>query len=217
MLTSARIRDQLRPAQLDWISALRAISIRVLVGDGALQLSLFDEQNLFEITHPDYPGERLVACRNPALADAARPQARRPARRHRRRPGQGRRRGRRRPAAVTTPDKIGMRGRQGHRPRKMGKHYLLDIRAEPFTFTHDQASIDAEAALDGIYVLRTSVAANALRRETSCAPTRPRRPRTLLPHPSTANWTCGRSGTASPTGYARTCSYACCPTTSAGT
>src|SRR5512143_2188125 len=68
MLTSARIRDQLRPAQLDWISALRADQIRVLVGDGALQLSLFDEQNLFEITHPDYPGERLVCCHNPAPA-----------------------------------------------------------------------------------------------------------------------------------------------------
>ena len=69
MLTSARIRDELRPAQLDWLSALRADQIRVLVNDGALQLSLFDEQNLFEITHPDHPGERLVCCHNPALAD----------------------------------------------------------------------------------------------------------------------------------------------------
>src|SRR5512135_1804900 len=68
MLTSARIRDELRPAQLDWISALRADQIRVLVHDGALQLSLFDEQNLFEITHPNYPDERLVCCHNPALA-----------------------------------------------------------------------------------------------------------------------------------------------------
>ena len=69
MLTSARIRDELRPAHLDWISALRAPQIKTLVEDGALQLSLFDEQNLFEITHPDYPGERLVCCHNPALAD----------------------------------------------------------------------------------------------------------------------------------------------------
>src|SRR6201984_3277693 len=69
MLTSARIRDELRPAHLDWIRALRADQIRVLVNDGALQLSLFDEQNLFEITHPDYPGERLVCCHHPALAD----------------------------------------------------------------------------------------------------------------------------------------------------
>src|SRR5512143_3131604 len=69
MLTSARIRDQLRPAQLDWISALRAPQIKALVDHGALQLSLFDEQNLVEITHPDYPGERLVCCHNPALAE----------------------------------------------------------------------------------------------------------------------------------------------------
>ena len=69
MLTSARIETELRPAQLDWISALRAPQINALVEGGALQLSLFDEQNLVEITHPDYPGERLVCCHNPALAD----------------------------------------------------------------------------------------------------------------------------------------------------
>ena len=69
MLTSARIEKELRPAHLDWLSALRAPQINALVDDGALQLSLFDEQNLVEITHPDYPGERLVCCHNPALAD----------------------------------------------------------------------------------------------------------------------------------------------------
>ncbi|EUA50116.1 putative transposase [Mycobacterium xenopi 3993] len=68
MITSARIDKELRPAQLDWISALRAPQINALVNQGALQLSLFDQQNLFEITHPDYPGERLVCCHNPALA-----------------------------------------------------------------------------------------------------------------------------------------------------
>src|SRR6185437_5278462 len=68
MLTSARIRDELRPAQLDWISALRAPQIKALVDDGALQLSRFDEQNRFEMTHPDYPGERLGCGHNPALA-----------------------------------------------------------------------------------------------------------------------------------------------------
>src|SRR6201998_3964563 len=69
MLTSARIDTELRPAHLDWISALRAPQIKTLVETGALQLSLFDEQNLLEITHPDYPGERLVCCHNPALAE----------------------------------------------------------------------------------------------------------------------------------------------------
>ena len=69
MLTNARIRDEVRPAQLDWLSALRAPQIKTLVEDGALQLSLFDEQDLLEITSPEFPGERLVCCHNPALAE----------------------------------------------------------------------------------------------------------------------------------------------------
>ena len=69
MLTNARIRDEVRPAQLDWISALRAPQIKTLVEDGALQLSLFDQQDLLEITSPEFPGERLVCCHNPALAE----------------------------------------------------------------------------------------------------------------------------------------------------
>jgi hypothetical protein len=69
MLTSARINDELRPAQLDWISALRAPQIKALVEAGAIQLSLFDQQNLVEITCADYPGERLVCCHNPALGE----------------------------------------------------------------------------------------------------------------------------------------------------
>ena len=69
MLTNARIRDEVRPAQLDWISALRAPQIKALVEEGALQLSLFDEQDLVEIGSPEFPGERLVCCHNPVLAD----------------------------------------------------------------------------------------------------------------------------------------------------
>src|SRR5437867_3897711 len=69
MLTNARIREDLQPAEgIDWITALRAPQIQALVADGALQLSLFDERDLAEISHPDYPGERLIACRNPLLA-----------------------------------------------------------------------------------------------------------------------------------------------------
>ena len=68
MLTSARITEELRPAHLDWLSALRADQIEVLVAADALQLSLFDEQNLVAITHSDYRGERLIGGRNPALA-----------------------------------------------------------------------------------------------------------------------------------------------------
>jgi transposase len=165
MLTSARIRDELRPAHLDWISALRAPQIKTLVEDGALQLSLFDEQNLFEITHPDYPGERLVCCHNPALADErARKraellaatenqlQAIAEATRRQRRPLRG-------------TDKIGLRVGKVRNKFKMAKHFDLHITDEAFSFTRNQDSIAAEAALDGIYVLRTSLPDNALGRD----------------------------------------------------
>ena len=77
MLTHARIRDEVRPAQLDWISALRAPQIKALVEEGALQLSLFDTQDLVEISSPEFPGERLVCCHNPVLAQGTHPQTRR--------------------------------------------------------------------------------------------------------------------------------------------
>ena len=162
MLTSARIRDELRPAHLDWISALRAPQITALVDGGGLQLSLFDEQNLFEITHPDYPGERLVCCHNPALAEErARKRAEllvatetelqtiAAATRRARRPLRGQ-------------DKIALRVGKVRNKFKMAKHFDLDITDEAFTFTRNQDSIAAEAALDGIYVLRTSLPAQSL-------------------------------------------------------
>jgi len=165
MLTSARIRDDLRPAHLDWISALRAPQIKALVDHGALQLSLFDEQNLFEITHPDYPGERLVCCHNPALADErARKRAELlaatetelqtiAAATHReRRPLRGK-------------DKIALRVGKVRNKFKMAKHFDLQITDEAFSFTRNQDSIAAEAARDGIYVLRTSLPDNALGRD----------------------------------------------------
>jgi transposase len=165
MLTSARIRDELRPAHLDWISALRAPQIKTLVEDGALQLSLFDEQNLFEITHPDYPGERLVCCHNPALADErARKraellaatekelQAIAEATRRQRRPLRGK-------------DKIGLRVGTVRNKFKMAKHFDVEITDEAFSFTRNQEAIAAEAALDGIYVLRTSLPTQTLQRD----------------------------------------------------
>jgi Transposase DDE domain len=165
MLTSARIRDELRPAHMDWISALRADQIRVLVNDAALQLSLFDEQNLFEITHPDYPGERLVCCHNPALADErarkrdellaateTQLQTIAAATRRERRPLRGQ-------------DKIALRVGKVRNKFKMAKHFHLDITDEAFTFTRNQDSITAEAAVDGIYVLRTSLPTQTLQRD----------------------------------------------------
>ncbi len=165
MLTNARIRDELRPAQLDWITALRAPQIKALVDADGLQLTLFDDQDLVEISSPDFPGERLVCCHNPALADQ---------------------RTRKRDdllaatekeltaiAAATTrnsrplrgQDKIALRVGKVINKYKMAKHFDTDITAEGFTFTRNHEAIAAEAALDGIYVLRTNLPAHTLGRD----------------------------------------------------
>ena len=162
MLTSARIRDELRPGELDWITALRAPQIKALVEADALQLSLFDEQNLVEISSPDYPGERLVCCRNPALAverarkrdellaaTAAELDKIAAATRRDRQPLRGR-------------DKIALRVGKVINKFKMAKHFTLQITDEAFTFARNHHDIAAEAALDGIYVLRTSLPDNTL-------------------------------------------------------
>jgi hypothetical protein len=162
MLTAARLREDVRPADLDWITALRAPQVKALVRDGALQLSFFDEADLAEITHPDYPGERLVACKNPFLeaerarkresllqateADLAKIAA-----------ACGRDR---RPLRGT--DKIALRADRVLRRRKVAKHFTTSIGDASFSYARDQDSITAEAALDGIYVLRTSVDAGGL-------------------------------------------------------
>lgn len=162
MLTAARIEEDLRPRQLDWITSLRAPTVAKLWREGPLQLSLFDHQDLAEITSADFPGERLIACRNPLLArDRARKRTEllnvteeklravvnatlRP-----NRPLRGQ-------------DNIGVRVGRVLARSKMGKHFTYEITEDGFTFERDQASIDNEAALDGIYVLRTSVSAHDL-------------------------------------------------------
>ena len=162
MLTQARIRDEVRPAQLDWISALRATQIKALVADGALQLSLFDEQNLVEISAPDFPGERLMCCHNPVLGEqrarkrqellAATEKQLAPiaaATQRATRPLRGR-------------DKIALRVGKVINKFKMAKHFTTEITDESFTFTRNTEAIAAEAALDGIYVIRTSLPADTL-------------------------------------------------------
>jgi hypothetical protein len=165
MITSARIDKELRPAQLDWLSALRAPQITALLNDGALQLSLFDQQNLVEIAHPDYPGERLVCCHNPFLA-AERARKRdellaateqelakiAAATRRARRPLRGK-------------DKIALRVGTVRNKFKVAKHFDLQISDDSFTFTRKLDQIAAEAALDGIYVLRTSLPEHTLGRD----------------------------------------------------
>jgi hypothetical protein len=162
MLTAARLREDVRPEGLDWITALRAPQVKKLARDGDLQLSLFDVQDLAEITSPDFPGERLVACMNPFLeaerarkreslltateADLAKIAA---ACARARRPLRGK-------------DAIAVRVDRVLNRRKVGKHFTTAIGEDRFSYARNPDSITAEAALDGIYVLRTSVDASDL-------------------------------------------------------
>jgi hypothetical protein len=168
MITSARIAalnqpedDGTAPSPYGWITALRAPAIKKLAADdGPLQLSLFDEQDLAEITSPDFPGERLICCRNPVLA----------AERARKRedllaatekllaPVAARARAGR----LTGAAKIGVEVGKVISKYKAGKHFDVAITDDSLTVTRKQAQIDTEAALDGIYVLRTPVAGDQL-------------------------------------------------------
>ena len=168
MITSARIEADLKPAGLDWITALRAPAIQALLAeDSPLQLSLFDQQDMAEIASPDYPGERLVVCKNPDLA--------------------AERRRKREDLLATTErdlarikaavervsrplrgqDKIALKVGAVLGRRKMAKHFHLTIADTSFAFARDEATIAREAALDGFYVLRTSLPAATLDAEAT--------------------------------------------------
>jgi hypothetical protein len=160
MLTSARI-DRLREVGgIGWVSCLRAPAIRGLVESGDLQLGLFDERNLAEITSPEFPGERLVVCRNPALrAERARKREALLVATETALAAVARlvERGRLRSAAV-----IGLRAGRVVNAKKMAKHFELDIADGAFAYRRRTEAIAAEAALDGLYVVRTSVGAERL-------------------------------------------------------
>jgi Transposase DDE domain len=162
MLTAARLRQDVGPADLDWITALRAPQVKALVRGGDLQLSLFDVQDLAEITSPDFPGERLVACKNPFL------EAERARKRESLLAAAGAELAKiaaacaRSRAPLRGKDKIAVRADRVLSRRKVAKHFTLDIGEDHLTYARDQDCIAAEAALDGIYVLRTSVAASDL-------------------------------------------------------
>jgi hypothetical protein len=165
MLTDARIEEDLRPRKLDWITSLRAPTIRKLWESGPLQLSLFDEQDLAEITSPDFPGERLIACKNPLLA-----QERARKRRELLEATEAMLQAivdatHRAKRALRGKDKIGVRVGRVLARSKVGKHFRYQITEDGFTFERDEVSIADEAALDGIYVLRTSVTPEQLERE----------------------------------------------------
>ena len=166
MLTSARIREELRPVEgLSWISALRGPAIAKLACQGAIQYSLFDERDMAEITSPDYPGERLMVCRNPLLAQerarkredllaatekelakiaAATARERRPLR---------------------GAAKIGERVGRVANKYKVAKHFEMTITENFFEYAHKHQQIRAEAALDGLYVIRTDVPAEQMSAE----------------------------------------------------
>ena len=140
---------------LAWITALKSAQIRALVQGGELQLGLFDERNLFEFSHPDFPGERLMACRNldlgrlrahkrQALLEATEKELEKV----RTRIGNG---------ALAGRDKIGVRVGKVVNKYKVGKHFALTIEESGFEFKRLDKQIAAEAALDGLYVIRTSV------------------------------------------------------------
>ena len=161
MITAARITALKDGGGLGWLTALRAPQIAALAADDApLQMSLFDEQNFAEISHPDYPGERLIVCRNPALADE---------------------RARKRTELLDATEeklapiaaaaaagrlsgavKIGLRVGRVLGKCKVGKHFHVEITDTTLTVTRDRDRIDAEAALDGIYTLRTTASADEL-------------------------------------------------------
>ena len=162
MLTGARIRQDVEPAGLDWISALRCEAIAKLVQSDAVQMSMFDEHDLVDIRTDAYPGERLMVCRNSHLAaERARkredllkatealldPIAAATARTRRPLKGQ---------------DRIGVRVAKVIGKYKMAKHFVLDITESSFAYRRNPQSIAHEAALDGLYVVRTSVPAHEL-------------------------------------------------------
>jgi transposase len=166
MLTSARIREDLKPLEgLQWISALKSVQIQQLVQGGALQLSLFDQHDLAEIQHASYPGERLIACRNPLLAEersrkrkelleATEKQLKKivDATQRKKKPLRGRK-------------EIGLAVGKILGRYKMGKHFSLFIEEDGFRCERKQTNIEREASLDGIYVIRTSVPAETLSSE----------------------------------------------------
>lgn len=160
MISQKAIDEMSQDADVAWITALRSASIRTLVEQKHLQLGLFDERNLLEISSPDFPGERLVACRNPELAkkrahtradlllatekNLQKIQARVEA------------------AKLIGRDKIGLAVGKVVNQYKVSKHFELNMTDNAFTFSRNEGSIAAEAALDGLYVIRTSVQAKRM-------------------------------------------------------
>ena len=165
MITSARIREDLEPAGLDWITALRAPKIQELANGGPLQLSLFDDRDLAEIASPDYPGERLIVCRNPLLAAERRRKREDLLAATERDLSRIKLAVERKRAPLRGQAEIGLDVGAVLDKHKMGKHYDLTITDTSFVYRRKEEAIAGEARLDGLYVIRTNVPATALTAE----------------------------------------------------
>jgi len=155
MISQKAIDEMSQDSDISWITALRSSSIRTLVEQGHLQMGLFDERNLLEISSPDFPGERLVACRNPELAKlrvhtrtALLAATEESLQKIQARVESGK---------LVGKDKIGVAAGKVVNRYKVSKHFELTIADDALSFVRIQKNIDAEAAVDGLYIIRTSV------------------------------------------------------------
>lgn len=163
MITDARIREDLSKVEgLDWITALRAPAIAALVQGGALQLSLFDRRDLAEISDPAYPGERLVVCKNPLLAEERTRKRRELLEATERELQSVVKAVTRNKKPLRGAAKIGLRAGKVMGRFKMAKHFKLTISDDSFHYERDEEAIAAERALDGIYVVRTTVSGDRM-------------------------------------------------------
>jgi transposase len=160
MISSKAIAELRQSEGIAWITALKSVSIRALIEQGHLQLDLFDERNLLELSSPEYPGERLVACRNPQLAKL---------RTHKREEllaateaSLEKIKARVDAGKLAGQDEIGVRVGKVINQYKMAKHFELAIGQTTFGFARKLDCIKAEAALDGLYIIRTSVPAKQM-------------------------------------------------------
>jgi len=219
MITEARIRETVKPAGLDFITALRAPAIRKLVGAGELQLSLFDDRDLAEITSLDYPGERLVVCRNPLLAEERARKRRELLAATEEKLRKIQARVRRAKRSLRGRDAIGIAVGKIIDHYKMAKHFDITVTDDDLVIERRSQPIDDEALLDGFYVVRTNVKAELLDSSPrSLAPTKACRMssvRSAVSKPSISR--SGRSITVAVAACAPTCCCACSPTISNGT
>lgn len=165
MLTQTQINTLRTYPKLGWISALRSSSIRKLVEQGAVQLSLFDKQNLAEIQSDEYPGERLAVCYNPLLAEDRRRTREELLQATEQALGRIAADVKRRTKTPLSADEIGVKVGKVINRRKMGKHFILAIDDSRLEFARDTEKIEREQQLDGIYIVRTSEAESELSTE----------------------------------------------------